>query len=381
MSISERATEESGSAGGASGVEEESDSVLNLVSRDDGSLREECSSVEEALDLIPDELKAAYLSARSNAPQVVAQDTPVARFLAVEAGSYTKAAKRLCLYWKKRVGLFGDRAERHLDMTEEGALEPVPLKLTAMAGMCLLPPDTRGRPVLAFCQSMFTDEYLEPEHARNRLLACFYYASVASEHPVAQSQGIVLLSSIVGNYRPESNQLFSELIRDCLPVRRLELHVIFLPSLLPKVDRVRWTIVDIYHRNLGPTAAPLIHHAETDTETIASVAEHGIQPSSIPVWLGGQWTIEDFHRWRERRLSVERKRKMTKEEKKMMKRQAEVERARRRREAELCDLEGLRSQVGVLSSQKEMLRLESARLEALLSYAHSIVATSLPMNR
>lgn len=82
------------------------------------------AQLEEAVDMLPPNVKADYLRALATAPDVVEKETSPLEFLRVEEFDPWKAAKRLTSYWTLRRKAFGvHRAFLPiLDTTGEGAL-------------------------------------------------------------------------------------------------------------------------------------------------------------------------------------------------------------------------------------------------------------------
>jgi hypothetical protein len=74
--------------------------------------------LEEALDLIPDENKSAYMEARERAPHLVELESDPRRYLRNDGMDPWAAAKHLVVYWEKRKEIFGEKA--FLPMTLDG---------------------------------------------------------------------------------------------------------------------------------------------------------------------------------------------------------------------------------------------------------------------
>jgi len=76
-----------------------------------------------ALQAIAADDKRDLLTALERVPQLVAMETNPTKFLLRESFDTTKAIKRLALYWKYRVEVFGpDRAFRPMTLCGDGAL-------------------------------------------------------------------------------------------------------------------------------------------------------------------------------------------------------------------------------------------------------------------
>ena len=119
------------------------EAILN-DSMDEASIEKAVSLFHEALDLIPEPQKAAYIEAAAQVPELIERESNPLAFLRCEKWNAWSAAHRFVEYWKLRKYLFKDRA--YLPMTLDGALLPdIP---TLEKGLILpLPPDDFGRPV------------------------------------------------------------------------------------------------------------------------------------------------------------------------------------------------------------------------------------------
>lgn len=110
-------------------------------------------NIEQALELIPDDDKAAYLEATKCAPHLVENESGPMKFLEINDFNAWDAAGRIISYWKERKNIFGDRAFRPLSLTPEGAFSDVTVR-AIREGIChKLPNDSEGRTVLYVNQS------------------------------------------------------------------------------------------------------------------------------------------------------------------------------------------------------------------------------------
>jgi len=79
-------------------------------------------AVEEALTEIPDAEKAAYLEVLRRAPHLIGIESNVLRFVRRDNYNAHDAARRLVMYWRVRIELFGERAFLPMIQTGSGAL-------------------------------------------------------------------------------------------------------------------------------------------------------------------------------------------------------------------------------------------------------------------
>lgn len=330
-------------------------------------------TLQKEVERLPEAEGAAYLKALRENVNVVDRETPESRFLAVADGDSRNAALRLANYWTTRVELFGERAFLPLDQTGTGALDDKTIEMVATGALVCPPKDTTGRPVVAFHQPNFLPYHLESDYDDVRLRYAFYMFSLTTENPIAQSLGISIMCSLTGSLRAQTHRKMIHVIRNCLPIRRVQFHVIFRPSTLGMIGRISWSILDLYQSALPADRFAIVHREDTDEETLRSLISHGFELSAIPAWFGGLWTTRDFENWRSRRLDVERQRKMTETEKLRQRRALDAERARNRRKRRQLESDLLQRQVNELVLTKKALERESERLFVLLNCAKELL--------
>jgi hypothetical protein len=83
---------------------------------DESSSPEARDQLEQALELIPYEEKAAYLEAVETAHHLIEDESNPVWFIRYEQCNFWAAASRLVTYWKERKAMFGDRAFRPLKL-------------------------------------------------------------------------------------------------------------------------------------------------------------------------------------------------------------------------------------------------------------------------
>ena len=335
------------------------------------------SAVHEAIESIRPEVEGreAYMYARTQNPDLVDSETPESRFLAVEDGDVEKAARRLAYYWKCRVDLFEERALLPLDQTGTGALGSKEIEIVRSSAYAITPKDKLGRPVICHNQGNYLPGHLDPINDRARLRQVFYFFSIAAEQPVAQSQGLVCVASVVGQERPLSIDGALKFLRDALPIRHYELHAVFLPSAMSFSESICWTALEMSDRFLSLKLAVQMHRGETDKETLRSLEAAGFDAKSIPVWIGGKLSDQACQEWQDRRVEIERLRKAPVEERELKRRRAEAERSRRNRRSEKHELEALETCIANLEREKERLVGENERLSSLLTQAQLLIRT------
>jgi len=78
--------------------------------------------LENAMDLLPPEERAAYLEAKKLAPHLIEKESPPMRYIRFAHYNMWEAASRLASFWRVRKELFEDRAFLPFNLSGEGAL-------------------------------------------------------------------------------------------------------------------------------------------------------------------------------------------------------------------------------------------------------------------
>jgi hypothetical protein len=113
------------------------------------------SDLIDAIQLLPEEEKAAFMEASTTAPHLVEIESDATRFYQITDYNNWSAAHRIVYYWKKRKALFGDRAFLPMNQTGEGTLNRDDIAMLSSGGIIVLPRDSHGRSVV-FIDSMRT---------------------------------------------------------------------------------------------------------------------------------------------------------------------------------------------------------------------------------
>jgi hypothetical protein len=127
--------------------------------------------LEQAIDLIPDSEKGAYLHAVRTVPALVQLESPPLRYLRFDSYNTWAAARRLVDYWQGRVELFGEeRAYLPLRLTRspppantaaetpstiQSALDDLDVEVVNCGTYMVLPKDSVGRPVILHDRSRY----------------------------------------------------------------------------------------------------------------------------------------------------------------------------------------------------------------------------------
>jgi hypothetical protein len=131
--------------------------------------------LEQAIDLIPESEKGAYLHAVQTVPSLVQLESPPLRYLRFDSYNTWATARRLVDYWQGRVELFGaERAYLPLRLTPasspanasanataesrstvQSALDELDVEVVNCGTFMVLPKDSHGRPVLLHDRSRY----------------------------------------------------------------------------------------------------------------------------------------------------------------------------------------------------------------------------------
>jgi hypothetical protein len=256
--------------------------------------------LEQALELIPDEGKAAYLEAVETAHHLIEDESNPVWFIRYEQCNFWTAASRLVTYWKERKALFGDRAFRPLKLlTGEGALNEEDIMVLRAGSLVLLPNDNVGRSVLYYDRAKLPG----PELIESLLRVNFFILSVLSENIASQTDGFVFTFPVSttagGDVSLGGAKCFLHLIRNVMPTRMKTAHVTCCP--LPKAGRKTFlgTILPASiqrHGNFFDNIT-VIHAAESEHEICEKLQDHYMKPEGLPETLGGTWKYEMWLQW------------------------------------------------------------------------------------
>jgi hypothetical protein len=262
--------------------------------------------LEQALELVPDEEKAAYTEAMHRVPDLVDSESDPFRFLWYEKYNISAAARRLVLYWEYRKELFGGRAFLPMTQLEKGALSEDDVAVLQTGYIALLPDDTDGCAVVCYDGSRL-DPNVEDPDGMKRLRCLFYTMSVVSEKRRACVEGFVGIDIASELSFEQSKGGFFELAEKVLPVRLKALHLVNSPP-TAVVEKIFFgTIVPATLKVLGATGHRRVHvHTGKSKEGILEeLKDCGFFSEGLPEVVGGTWTYDNFSMWQTERRRVE----------------------------------------------------------------------------
>jgi len=361
-----------------------------------GNLANVTKQFQDALNIIPDKEKVAYLEALKRCPNLVAQESSPTRFLHFDNWNPWSAARRHVDYWGQRHDVFQERAFLPMIQTGEGALTKEDVKLLDSGFGMLLPPDQHGRVVVCHDRARLTSaEFLDPA---KRLRCLFYLLHVASENQDAQTKGIVLLTVYGAKSRATSfdertlTQTISLFKKELIPLRVKAFHLVMMskrPILEPVIPI---TLDKLMQQWPYLRQRTVIHNKVAVTKLLQDLEKYGLGPESLPkVPIGGSWTFGNFKSWRDDRLLHEKRIQaasltsaalseavdtLKDEEETRKRRQADAVYARRKRTRQKIEMEVMQEQVDRLEKQKRHLKETGKLLEEKLAQAKVLVEIS-----
>ena len=360
------------------------------------------TALEEAIQLIPQHDKAAFMEARGKIPaeRMNTEASPI-RFLRMDNYNTWAAAQRLALYWKCRKQLFGSRAFLPMNQTGEGTLNRDDSGALARAFFSIMPNDHFGRCVLRLDPSKRADTSTE---SRKRVI--FYIMSIACENDMTQKDGVVIMNMFSEPQLDQTSREMAEIIKDALPCRLHRFHIINTPDRSGKKSAVKVflntfvpAMLNFVGRDAFIGSHAIVHAGKDNEDLVQELSRHGLTKDHLPTWMGGAWEYEGYMQWLDLRLRYEwnlpvtaacqkyvdnvpnykakQFSELTEEEKTERRRRMNVYHSRRKRVRQKIESEVLNDQVLELKHSNEKLVEDNRRLEELIEKANVVVKEDL----
>jgi len=263
----------------------------------------------EALGLIPEAEKAAYLKALHHVPHLVESESNILHFVRRDNYKAYSAACRLVKYWKARVELFGEeRAFLPMVQTGQGALTPDDVVILNCGVLALLPDDPQGRSVVMQDRNLLVDND-DVEVQQSKLRCFFYILSLLCENEINRDDGFVWLQAVI---TPRVRDIWREYyvrsldILDCFPIRLKAVHLLVIPPKAVKKNLVKSIIgftKDLFEGRIGERA--ISTRAASPADMAFELTKFGFEERSLPMALGGSWRYEDWMTFLRRRSQEE----------------------------------------------------------------------------
>lgn len=252
--------------------------------------------LDEAIELLSDVEKSAFLEACRLAPHLVETESDPFCFLRYEQYNYWKAANRIVEYWGFRQKVFG--RDKYLlpltlnntnmtvgggDGNKSSALDPQTIYEIRNGVALYLPNDSSGRSVFYVHHTRFGEL---PVNVRLQLLFYCNFILMRS-NPRSQKDGVVFLWHKPTTQVNDQAKAVVHAMRISMPVRTHSIHILSTSSQSPGADPVMldlWKIVtnDNAHVHLGCC---------TPEGCAQKLAPFGFTKDRLPNFLGGSWKI------------------------------------------------------------------------------------------
>jgi hypothetical protein len=360
--------------------------------------------LEEALGLIPDEEKSAYLEARERAPHLVELESDPRRYLRNDGMDPWAAAKHLVSYWEKRKEIFGEKAFLPMTLDGKGALSSKCIELIKCGFFAILPNDKKGRAVMLNNRTLL-NERLVAHGAQERLCCGFYIFSLMAEREESQLNGFIGWAMYGDNAPKETYSrefvkgMIGVLESGAMPFKVKAIHFVsqkktFLRTIITSTLNLigSWEFME---------KRTVVHSSDQAHELTEDLEKYGFEKDGIPEYLGGKWKYEYFTKMLEERARYEKslygeedsgsgsktdsskkskKRKLDgndaalkENERRVKKRNMDALYARRKRERQRIEVEVLEDQCKELGEKNRSLDSDNMRLEAILREANDQV--------
>lgn len=212
------------------------------------------------------------------------------------------AAQRLVCYWGIRQDAFGDKWLLPMSDTGEGAMDEDDCTVLRSGWITVVmsPPNSPFRMPVIYID----DNKVQGDPIDEKMRTLFYVFTILGGDKSVQRDGVILIQNKMSEkvVSIPSMMMQLEVVQRALPVSISKFVVV-------KSNNVeRGSLSDMAHTRLFQHGLRLFGAAATHlivSDTIANVAnvftsELAIPPTSIPVELGGQWTVDQLMEWRVR---------------------------------------------------------------------------------
>jgi len=272
------------------------------------------SQLWQALDIVPDDEKKAYLDAKARSPALVEVESPPLKFLRSESFNPWTSARRLVTYWEFRNQVFASRATLSILQsglgaatgasggTVEGALTEPDLELLRSGSIVKLDRNTEGRQVLVV--DLVSAAAATAQEQESALRCLFYLLSLSAEIGASQEDGVVILLFLspdaatdgTGDAKGQPITLdleFAILLKDivhrAMPVRIGSLHAAsVVESRSLSSEDCEEAASDSLVFGDGSGAACTFHFCRSKIALIYELTTQlGVDESALPVRMGG----------------------------------------------------------------------------------------------
>ena len=257
---------------------------------------------------------AAYLQAMQCNADLVQTETDPLQFVRYCNYDLWAGAQRLCLYWTERLALFGpQRAFLPMTLTGQGALTKEDISTIQAGFPAILQFSSDKKDNITTTtgekrQFVLVDgrNWIPGATRENKLRAFFYVYSVLAQDDQAQAEGIRTFILAVAPRHESLDWTFVQRAVYCIcsvfPVRMRAIHFLSIPNHkrpFRPVDVVN-VAVQVFGRFIS------LPHVQTHIQTqpgqiLHELLELGLHKREIPLSFGGEWKIDDWYAWCQKR--------------------------------------------------------------------------------
>lgn len=263
----------------------------------DEMMKSALEHLENAIELISEEKKSAFLEAKNQYPDIFEAESIPHCFLRCENYNPWAAACRIVTYWEKRKQVFGERAFLPMNLSGEGTLLEEDMVVFNHGVLSLLANDKKQRSVL------FADR---SKSAVSSIKALFFVFQKLSENPVSQKEGPIVLFQVdcmrgTGFNKVDARSI-AEIIDKCLPMKPPQFHFVCFPSIRNPTTLSSFAdnIIAQGLNKLGPffSKHAVIHAGSSREEALEKLlAACDLDKQDLPEGLGGSLNSEGFVQW------------------------------------------------------------------------------------
>lgn len=235
-------------------------------------------AIYEAIRLIPDAQKGAYLEALKVGLQFIEAESNPFLFLRREGCNSRAAAQRLVSYWEDRKTAFGEMAF-------------VPLSFASYTNEAMralwegvfvqLPNDSRGRTVLYRDNTKLATLSLKA-----RLQLIFYLDGVSANNPRSVEEGIVLITTVEIICFDHNTKICRRVANESMPTRPISLHIL-CSGKEAQADTIALNVVRWYLKE-----GTHVHVCKTPEERSRALSPFGLKTECLPDFLGGSAKLD-----------------------------------------------------------------------------------------
>lgn len=349
--------------------------------------------LNEAIQLLPQNEKEAYLEALNQAPYLIQKESNPLKFLRHENFNLWATSQRLVSYWKMRKEIFGPEAFlKPMHQTGSGALSAIDIEILDTGYIRLLPKSAfMGQCVVWWDREILTPDQLQ--HRTARLRVFFYIMQLVIEDcgnsdeneevsTLSDSNkkednecrsGLTIVANLSATLAINSDYGFSSIVtgmmQEAFPLHIDSIHLVTIPGNL--ASTILTTLIGVVLRMVGAyfSRVTYVHVGSNIRELQQKLRTAGFDKKFLPQKIGGLWKDEKLEQFKRRRCKIEAEMFLSEDEKLDMKRKVNMIHSRQKRERRKIELEVIQEQAQTLKDQNDDLRADNERLEKLIEIA------------